>query len=300
MSMKGKADPGTVKYKKKMAELQEKTQARLFSYADDLIDVHNQYYDDNIAPLISGLSEQVDYAIDNFENLRTTAMDWAQTRENIFQTQGVEGINFFMDRVLGRDTSQYFDEEEYAATEARRAVGDIENQRQIASETFQRQLSARGVNPNSGQALAGLQMAGLNASLAKASAYDQARRVATQRGDSLATAAGNAGIQLSGLAAPYLAQAGTYTGMGVDVSNAQLQATSLGLQAKTGGLVAAGNIISPMNQQAMSGEGQAVQAIAQQKAQDAAGWGSLIGKVAGVGIGLATGNPLAVTKGLLA
>lgn len=299
MSMGGGADKGTTRFKKDQQALARETQGKLFDISDKLVALSDTFFDDYIQPVISQLGDQVDFAIDNFDNLRETALSWAQTREDVFQTQGVEGLNFFMDRMLGRDTSQYFNEQEYAAREGALAVGDIANQEAIAKETMQRQMAARGVNPNSGVAMAGLQGAGINASLAKAQAWTQARRAAETRGDQLASSAGQMGVQMSGLAAPYLGQAGTYTGMGVDTTNAQLQGLSLGWETKTGGLRAAGGILSPIQQQASANTAAAVKSIADQKAQSSAGFGSLLGKVAGVGVGLATGNPLAVTQGLM-
>ena len=293
MSMGG-ADKGTVKFKKDQQALAKETQAKLFDISDKLMALSDTFFDDYIQPVISQLGDQVDFAIDNFDNLRETALSWAQTREDIFQTQGIAGLNAFMDRALN------FNEQEYAAREGALAVGDIANQEAIAKDTMQRQLAARGVNANSGAALAGLQGVGINASLAKANAWTQARRAAETRGDQFASAAGQMGLQMAGLSAPLLGQAGTYTGMGVDTTNAQLQGLGLGWDTKTGGLRAAGSILSPIQQQASANTASAVKSIADQNAQSAAGFGSLLGKVAGVGIGLASGNPLAVTKGLLA
>lgn len=286
MSMGG-ADEGLTKFKKEQSKLAGQTQDKLFDIADQLANLSDSFFTEYVQPILTQLGDNVGTAIQNFDDIYQSTQNMIDTRENIFQTEGVAGLKAFMDRALG------FNEQEYAAREGALAVGDISNQEAIAKETMQRQLAARGVNATSGAALAGLQGVGINASLAKAAAWTQARRAAEARGDQFASAAGQMGIQMSGLPAPYLGTNMAAAGAGVDATNAQLQGTQFGWNTKVSGLQAAGSILSPMHQQASANTANAVTNIANQNSQNMAGLGKLAGTAAGVGLSLFPGTQAA-------
>lgn len=265
----------------------------IFDIVGKMLGLSDSFFADYIQPMMDKVGGQVDFAIDNFNELAGMSKEWAMKREQIFDEQGAPGLKAFMDRALG------FNEDEYAAETGRRAIGDLSNQARIAEQIQERQMGARGINPNSGVAMAGKQAGNMSLALAKADAMDQARKAATQRGDQFASAAGQMGLQMAGLSAPLLGMSGQMTGASVDALNPLMQATSYGGQFRMAGLQGAGNLLGGIFGSANSADMQLTRDMAEARQQNAAGIGSMIGRGLGVGIGVMSGRPDLAVRSLI-
>lgn len=289
----GKADPGTESWRDDQSGVSRVTQEKLFDISDQLADVGNQFFEQEVRPVLAQVGDTVDAGIANFDTLRKTATDMAATRNQLFETEGMDGIKKFFDYV------NTFDRDEYAAQRERAGFGDVERGLQTAEASQSREMAARGINPNS---MASFDLSARNrlaASLQKANISQMVANAADEREAQLVQAGGSLGMQTSGLAAPYLGQAAELARQGINAAGVKFDAARMVQGVSTAPLMDAARVIQPIYSGSTQQAGQAVRDVAEQKKQDAAGKGALVGKAVGIGLGIATGNPLPAIKGLM-
>jgi hypothetical protein len=301
MSFSGKADKQTKRLAADQSAVSREQQEKLSGYADDVLAAGQDYYEEYIQPAIDEFSGKLDsdtaISINSFDELARTTQEWAATRNTLFETEGAGAVRDYINYV------STFNKDEYASNLTVGAIGDISQQQMVAREAAERDLNRRGINPNSGVGAAGVQKSVMDASLMKANAAERARNAAYAAESGLKRDAAAVGLQTSGLAAPYIGQVAQSEGAKAELRNANTRAQLGLLDAGSQGIrqpyIDAANITAPIYQTSTSQAGTLTQAAAKQKADSAAGIGGVIGKVAGVGLGLATGNPAFAVKGLM-
>lgn len=253
--------------------------------AEDTIDFVNDFFDTYIKPSIAKLNTATDTAMGRNDELYAMQKAQAIDREKTYQTEGKKAVTDFM------TTARDFSSDAYGEQQAALAIGDVNNQAQIAEQTRTRQLDARGINPTSGAAIASMDQTRTRVALAKAAESSRARKMAVDLGLNLKDRAAQIGDAQGRYSTPMIAQAGSLAGQGAGLPAAALESTKGAGQPVTQGYGIAADIYGGNANRYASQYDSAFRSKSQKDSEESAGWGKLAGTVIGIGAKAAFGLP---------
>lgn len=267
-------------YKQTMATSQatmDASNAAATGAATDNLDFVKDFFDTYIKPSIAKVNAAADVATARTNELYGLQLGQAKDREKTYQTEGKAAVTDFM------DTARDFSTEGYAEQQAGLALGDVNNQAQIAEQTRQRQLEARGINPTSGAAIASMDTMRTKTALVKAAESIRARKAATELGLNLKNTAANIGMEQSKYSTPMLAQAGSLASQGAGIPNAALQTTADAGRPVSAGYGLVADVAGANAGRAQNLYQSSLEAKSRSDAAESEGWGNLAGTVIGIG-----------------
>lgn len=282
MSVGGKADTSSQdKLIKKSSQGLDQSTTASNALASESLSFVNDFFDTYLKPSLEQLNQSSATATQRNDQVYGIQAEQLADREAQYQAEGKPAISDFL------ETAREFSTDEYAERQAGLAIGDVAKQAQIAEGTINRQLGARGVRANSGNAVAAIARNTNDVALAKAGQANRARDIAKKMGIELQDRAASYGMDMSKLA-PAIAQSQIATigqGAAIPANQIAAQNTAGNFKLPTQGLAADiyGNNTRTWSSLYQGG------VESKQKAQQAEseGWGKLAGTVVGTGLKIA-------------
>ncbi len=292
MSLGGGGSDASEREYSSASAVEAQTRKQQLAYAKDADKFAKSYFKSNLQPLLDSLGDVSTDTIEMLSGFSSDLEGLADFRKDFYENEGIAQVRQYF------GTVNEFSTDEYAQRRVAMDIGDINNQQQLSGQQRDRALAARGINGNSGAAVAGLTESNIDFSLAKASAASRARWLADQQKTGLQADAARLGLASGdGIGALYQG-AGQLAATGVDVNNNQMNAALNAGRFRLAGPEIAAGITSPVYQSAAGRTASASQTLAREEAENASGVGKAVGAAVGVGASFATGNPAFALQGL--
>lgn len=270
----GQADAAAANSQQTINEVNPK----LIGTGDDALDFTKNFFSQYITPLIGQLNDATQTAQDRnttiFNQQQAQAADFQQT----YDSEGKPAIdNYFQ-------TAQDFSTDQFADTQARLGIGDVRNQQANQEASQARAIQATGGNAASPASMAIKSQSGVTYANAAAAQAARARDLANTQKLNLQSSAANLGVTIGQQATTQTNAAATTVGQGAAIPAQNLQAASQAQTAQYAGYDAASSAYGTALNAASGRNTSAVNTAVKAGTDEDAGWGSLLGTVAGAAI----------------